>query len=267
MNFQRFFYTFRDVDGVQLTTDVFLFRKPLEIWNAKTDKTVRFNNLKDVWKCEIAPGKTVGDALADRESFVFELNGGHGKGSGANGTFKFGHASGGGVAVGEIEPLQPVQANVRIKSKTPEAALKEFRQSHVLLDAEYMYEVDRQGFVRQYAGGDATSVAPTKAVQKGSMIYHNHPGQKGGAFSDNDLYFVAQTKASGIVASGREGDYILIKKGGHFKANNFVKAVKNARMKGKDYDDAVIKWLGDKDRQKKLGYTFEFKPAKSNKRS
>ncbi len=268
MNFKHFFYTFRDINGVQLSEDVFLFRKPLEIWNAKTDKTVRFDNLKDVWQYEFSPGVTVGDALSKVDDFTFELTGGHGKGSGANGTFKFGHASDrGGGKEDNAEPLHPVQANVRIKSKTPEGALKEFRERHVSSDREWMYEVDDRGYVQQYARGNATSVAPTKTVKKNSMIYHNHPGKKGGAFSDNDLLFVAQTKASGIVASGREGDYILTKRGGHFKSNEFTKAVKRAKMKGKDYDDAVRKWLGDKDRQKKLGYKFEFKPARGKKRS
>ena len=68
--FSTFFYTFRDVNGVQLSEDIFLFRKPLEIWNAKTDKTVRFDNLKDVWQYEFAPGVTVGDALSKMDDFT-----------------------------------------------------------------------------------------------------------------------------------------------------------------------------------------------------
>ena len=84
------------------------------------------------------------------------------------------------------------------------------------------------------------------------MIVHNHPS--GGAFSDSDLISMSmQTRTSGIIASGKKYDY-KIEKGSHFKASAFTKAVKNAKMKGKDYDDAADKWL--KANQKKYGYKY-----------
>lgn len=58
------------------------------------------------------------------------------------------------------------------------------------------------------------------------------------------------------------GDYYF-KKTGHFKSAAFERAVKNAKMKGKDYNDAVRNWLGDKERQKKLGFRFEYKKKRS----
>lgn len=84
------------------------------------------------------------------------------------------------------------------------------------------------------------------------MIIHNHPS--GGAFSDSDLISVSmQTRAKGIIASGKNYDY-KFEKGTHFKASSFTKAVKSAKMKGKDYDDAVDKWL--KNNQSKYGYKY-----------
>ena len=54
------------------------------------------------------------------------------------------------------------------------------------------------------------------------------------------------------------GDYIFQKSNG-FKANEFVKAVRNARMSGKTYDEAVDRWLTKN--QKKFGYKYVFKKS------
>lgn len=89
------------------------------------------------------------------------------------------------------------------------------------------------------------------------MLYHNHPS--GGNFSKEDLVSTSLSDEKGVVASGKHGDYMLTK-GTHFKANAFVKAVESAKLKGKDYDDAVDKWL--KRNAKKYGYTYQFKKAK-----
>ena len=62
----------------------------------------------------------------------------------------------------------------------------------------------------------------------------------------------------GIVASGREGDYIFVKTH-KFNATGFTKAVKNATLRGKDYTDAADRWL--KANQKKYGYKYSFKKA------
>ena len=86
---------------------------------------------------------------------------------------------------------------------------------------------------------------------------HNHPS--GGAFSKNDMLATARDKGTGIVAIGSKGGDYYFRKTGHFKSAAFERAVKNAKMKGVDYDDAVRNWLGDKNRQKKFGFRFEFK--------
>lgn len=60
------------------------------------------------------------------------------------------------------------------------------------------------------------------------------------------------------MASAKEGDYKFVK-GTHFKAAEFTNAVKTATLKGKDYSDAVDKWL--KRNQKRYGYKYSFTKA------
>ena len=134
--------------------------------------------------------------------------------------------------------------------------MAEFKRNHLNSDHEWAYEVDSNGYVHQYVEGATSSVGigARAKVGKGqkTMIIHNHPS--GGAFSDSDLLSVsAQRQAKGIIASGKNHDYKL-EKGTHFKAEAFSKAVKNAKMSGKSYDDAVDKWL--RKNQKKYGYKY-----------
>lgn len=185
------------------------------------------------------------------------LSGGRGSSSGSGGgTFKFGHASGGNAKGGEDAYLPPAIANTKIKSKSLEGALDEFKKNHLLANREFSYSVDEQGFVTGYNKGDAHSVAVPSHGKQGrgrkNMVIHNHPS--GGAFSDADLLnTAADRRVSGIIASGKKHDY-KFEKGTHFKADAFTKAVKNAKMTGKDYDDAVDKWL--KKNQKTYGYKY-----------
>ena len=138
--------------------------------------------------------------------------------------------------------------------------MQEFHNRFENEDHEWAYEVDPQGYVHQYKEGNATSVS-ISGKNKNNMILHNHPS--GGAFSDSDLISASLGNERGIVASGTKGDYIFQKNGGHFKATEFVKAVKRAKLVGKDYDDAVDKWL--KANQKKYGYRYEFKKSRKKK--
>lgn len=167
-------------------------------------------------------------------------------------TFKFDHAKGNGNENNRT-PIPPAVANVKIKSKTFEGALAEFKRNHLLADREFAYEVDDQGYVSQYIRGARSEVGIMSSRNtRNSMIIHNHPS--GGAFSDGDLISTAlDGRSKGIIASGKNYDYTF-QKGGHFKAGQFVKAVKSARMKGTSYDDAVDKWLTAN--QKKYGYKY-----------
>ena len=79
-----------------------------------------------------------------------------------------------------------------------------------------------------------------------------HPS--GGHFSDADLISTSMdARSKGIVATSTKAQYTF-EKGTHFKATQFVKAVKNANMKGTSYDNAVDKWL--KGNAKKYGYKY-----------
>lgn len=265
MDRDKFRYAIRDVDAVQLAENAILFRNPLRIveFFEDTAKTTFFSRFReelldfdDVFDYVVSSvGQTVG-TIIDGMSTVFPvLNGGGGGGSGMN-TFKFNHA--GGNAKGEDTVSRfPAEANVRIKAKSEEGALEEFADRFQLADHEFLYAVDSQGFVHQFNEGQTSSVGINGSV-RGLTIMHNHPS--GGAFSDTDMISFAMTGAKSIIASGKNGDYIL-KRGTHFKPEQFVRAVKNARPQGKDYDDAARRWLGDKNRQKKYGFTFQFVKA------
>lgn len=256
MRIEHFMYLFKNaVNGFYLKPHIIMFRKPLEIWNENTDESMKFKRLDDALEYEI-DGEKVRDIILRSERLTIpELEGGRGASGGGEGTFKFGHASDSGNGSPD-KSLLPAYANTKIKAKTLDGALAEFKRNHLLADHEFAYEVDENGYVHQYVEGKAHSVGiwSNAKVGKGqkTMIIHNHPS--GGAFSDSDLISTAMdARSKGIIASGKNHDY-KFEKGGHFKASAFTKAVKNAKMKGKDYDDAVDKWL--KANQKKYGYTY-----------
>lgn len=55
------------------------------------------------------------------------------------------------------------------------------------------------------------------------------------------------------------GTYSFVKNH-NFNASGFVKGVESARLNGKDYNDAVSRWL--KANQKKYGYSYSFQRAR-----
>lgn len=253
MTREQFIHLFSDeigANGFYLMPDVFIFREPLSLWDSISGEEAEFNSIDELLQYKYK-NKSLGDYILEMDELKIQLDGS--VGSGNEGTFKFNHASGGN-GEDESATLFPAYANVRIKSKTLEGAMEEFHERFANADREWAYEVDEQGYVHQYKKGNATSVA-ISGTSKNNMILHNHPS--GGAFSDSDLISTSLGNQKGIVASGKNGDYIFQKNGGHFKATEFIKAVKTAKMKGKSYDDAVDKWL--KANQKKYGYKYEFK--------
>lgn len=234
-------------------SEVFVFRNPLSIWESETDNTEEFDDIDGLLEYSYN-GQKVGDIIESMETLDISLSGSVG-GSGEEREFKFNHARDNGKD--KTKDLFPAYANVRIKAKSLEGAMEEFHERFKNEDHEWAYEVDSQGYVHQYKEGNTSSVS-ISGSNKDNMILHNHPS--GGAFSDNDLISTSLGNEKGIVASGKNGDYIFQKNGGHFKAAEFVKAVKRAKLVGKDYDDAVDKWLTAN--QKKYGYRYEFKKAK-----
>lgn len=254
MQIERFKSDFKRLNGVYATDQVILFRKPLELYNLTTGEVIAsFQTLDEALAFEI-DGKTLEERVAKWTEIVFYYNGGRGSSSGMS-TFSFGHAPGGGGGGGDVD--HPARMNVRLgAARNPEEMLRAFREAHVNDGIEHGITVDEQGYVTRYVHGGPTSVAIGGA--RGEMVYHNHPGQKGGNFSDSDLISTSLSPSKGIVASGREGDYIFIKTH-KFNASGFVRAVKGARMQGTDYTDAAHRWL--RANQKKYGYTYSFRKA------
>lgn len=228
----------------------FAMTKPLRIWDSERDTYIKFTSLKEMWNHCFDGTKTVEQALSRIENFETSEHGGRGSGSGASQTFSFGDAGGGVPA--DVPQHFPVEANARIKNKTESNAISFFADKYRNADHEYGMLVDDRGFVHQYSEGGTSAVYI--GSKKGTIAVHNHPS--GGAFSKSDLVNTARTNRSGIIAVGSKGDYTF-RKGTHFKSAAFEKAVKTAKIKGKDYDDAVRKWLTAN--QKKYGYKFNFK--------
>lgn len=249
-----FEHLFKQSGGVRLDDHHILFRKPVELFNISTGESISFKSLDEALEHDFN-GETIREYIkkASPDLFSIKLQGGRGGSSGmGNQTFKFGHASGGN-GPDRNESDFPSRVNVNIKN--PDETLKAFRKLHLDENREHAFTVDPQGFVTSYVHGNATNVSVIP--RRGEMVYHNHPS--GGAFSDSDLISTAVSPGRGIVASGKNGDYIFQKSNG-FKANSFVKAVRNAKMTGKSYDDAVDKWLTAN--QRKYGYKYEFRKAK-----
>jgi len=256
MNYRRFsvlFPTTVDCWKLDDQANCFLLTKPLRFVDHSTNKTVKFRSLQEAWDFEFKPGKRVRDVFRHVENFDMVLTGGRGAGSGG-GVFTFGSAGregGNGYGPGHF----PVEANVRIKTKTQQAALSLFSDKYRSADHEYAYSVDQSGYVHAFSEGTRGRVAIQGG--KGQMIIHNHPS--GGAFSKADMEVVSSQKAAGIIATGSKGDYTF-RKTGHFKPDTFVHAMSRAKMRGSDYSDAVRKWLTAN--QKRFGYRFSFTPHK-----
>lgn len=252
MRIEHFRYAFNRLNGFYLKEHIIMFRKPIEIWNEVTGDSVTFKTVDEALE-HVIDGETVKDIILRSDTlYIPPINGGRGAGSGSQQEFSF---SGAGNEPDNSTPVLPAYANTKIKNKTFEGALEEFKSKYIGANREFAYEVDDQGYVHQYVRGGAHSVGigtSRNVRDRSTMIIHNHPS--GGAFSDADLISTAMDrKSKGIIASGKSYDYKL-EKGTHFKANDFTKAVRTAKMKGKDYDDAVDKWL--KKNQKTYGYKY-----------
>lgn len=253
MRIEHFRFLFnRQYDVFYIDENTIIYKKPFSVEHDGV--SVDFKTLDEVLEYKIG-NETIRQIILKMDKpYIPPLSSGNGNKSKPK-TFQFSHASDSGGG-GNDKQLLPATANTKIKAKTLDGALAEFKKNHLDSDHEWAYEVDSNGYVHQYVEGAAHSVGIGASAKVGrgqkTMIIHNHPS--GGAFSDADLISVSsQKRAKGIIASGKNYDY-KFEKGTHFKAQAFTKAVKNAKMKGKDYDDAVDKWL--KKNQKTYGYKY-----------
>lgn len=253
--------------------DWVLWRKSLNLWNMETDENISFNSMADVLSYELE-GKTIKERIAEADLHIFDLvdEGGSGSSSPAI------KISGAGSAKPKNKQRNkkpkpnydlPVKMNTRIKTKTEDEGIRVFRQMHGKSKREHSISMDRNGFVSGYAHGNKTSVL-SPVAKKGEIIVHNHPQRSYGKvshFSKADLINTGRSNTRrGIVATFTNG-YHKFEKGTHFKAEDFTRAVQNARFgkgyEGKGgYDDKVTNWLTKN--QKKYGYTYTLnldKPA------
>lgn len=253
MTLDLFRYEFRRVTGFMLTDTVALFRYPrhIELYDFAAEETIgTYRRLDDALDATVG-GKTLRAYIEEMEHITFDLDGGRGSGSGLQG-FSFGHAS--RAPGGKSSRDFPARFNVQ-DVKSPQKTLDTFRDMHVKSQKEHCITVDDQGFCTSYTHGEDTSCAIGNST---GLIIHNHPGEVGGNFSDTDLFSCANGKFSGVIAVGREGTYIF-QKTPKFKPQDFSKAVRGAKMHGKDYNEATNRWL--RHNQAKYGYVYEFVPA------
>lgn len=248
-----FRHLFKENGAVSIDSYI-LWYKSMNLWNMDTDEVIHFESLDDALLFEIK-GKTIKQIVAESDLSLFDviLNGGSGNSSGA--TKEFSVADGAGKMVIPDFDL-PARMNTRIKVKTEEEAIKVFREMHKDSKVEHAVNIDVDGFASGYSHGDEGSVIPAPH-KKGDMTVHNHPDRSWGnlsQFSFADLKNTVTSSKRGIIATHDDGYYKFLK-GGHFKGEKFIRDLKKAKFKGKNYDEAFDKWL--KANQKKYGYKYE----------
>lgn len=264
-NFKR---DFKQLGGVYITDKVALLRKPLELYNLTTNTVIAsFGSLEEALNYELN-GKTLEKHISDWEAIVFPVEfGGRGGGSGMG--FSGGWPSAGGSGKDETTYDHPARMNVKVGvQRTYEDMLKAFRDTHAAAGEEHGVVVDQYGFATKYRHGNAGSISGLTG--NGTEIaIHNHPAGGWPTFSKEDVVNTAMGTRRGIVAvsstQGRSedtakyaGTYSFVK-GTHFNASGFIKGVNSAKLSGKDYNDAVNKWL--KANQKKYGYKYSYTKA------
>ena len=246
MQLDRFKHEFKRLNGVYATDKVVLFRNPLELYSLTTGKIIAsFNSLDEALHFEI-DGKTLEQRISAWTEITFPVeHGGRGGGSGIG--FSGGWpSSGGGSGKDETTADLPARMNVKIGSnRVYEDMVRAFVAAHGDALEEHGVVVDEQGFATKYRHGWPT-------------------------FSKEDVINTALGTRRGIVAvstkTGRGDDtaryagVYTFTKGTHFNASGFVKAVNSAQLSGKDYNDAVSKWL--KANQQKFGYKYSYQKAK-----
>ena len=269
MQIEQFKRDFKRLNGVYATDKVVLFRQPLELYSLANNKTIAtFNSLDEALAYEI-DGKTLEQRVADWTEITFPVEHG-GRGSSSGMGFSGGWPSSGGSGKDETTGDLPARMNVKISvNRSYEDMLRAFTETHGSATEEHGVVVDEHGFATKYRHGNAGSISGLTG-NGNEIAIHNHPRDGWPNFSKEDVVNTAMGTRRGIVAvSTREGrseesaryagTYTFVK-GGHFDAPGFVKAVNSAKLGGKDYNDAVSRWL--KANQKKYGYTYTYTKAR-----
>lgn len=272
MQKEQFKRDFKRLGGVYITDKVVLFRQPLELYNLGTNSTIAIFDSVDSALAYSLDGKTVEEIITDWKEITFPIErGGRGSSSGMGFSGGWPSAGNGGGGRDETAADLPARMNVKISGavRSYDDMLREFINAHGSAGEEHGIVVDEYGFVTKYRHGNAGSISGLTG--NGSEIaIHNHPAGGWPTFSKEDVINTALGTRRGIVAvsstAGRSedtakyaGTYTFMK-GTKFDASGFIKGVNNAKLSGKDYNDAVNKWL--KANQKKYGYTYSYVKAK-----
>ena len=267
MQTSTFRYYFKRLNGVYITRKVILLRKPLELYNLVANKVIASFKSLDEAMGFVVDGKTIEQHIFGWKKIEFpaERKGGSGMG------FSGGWPSGGGGDGKESDTDFPARMNVKLSgaSRSYDDMVREFTQLHGSAGKEHGIVVDEAGFVSKYLHGERSSIAGLTG-KSNEIAIHNHPSHGWPIFSREDVVNTALGTRRGIVAvstvAGRDeetakyaGTYTFVKTA-KFNASGFVKGASSAKLSGKDYNDAVNKWL--KANQKKYGYTYSFVKAK-----
>lgn len=269
MQLDKFKREFKRLNGVYATDRVVLLRNPLELYDLATGQTIAtFKSIDEALAFKI-DGKTLEQRVSAWTEIVFPVeHGGRGGGSGMG--FDGGWPSaGGGNSKDETTADLPARMNTKLGvNRTYEDMVRAFAEAHASADEEHGVVIDAYGFATKYRHGNAGSISGLSG--NGTEIaVHNHPKDGWPTFSKEDVINTAMGTRKGIVAvsskQGRSeetakyaGTYSFVK-GTHFNASGFIKAVNRAKLSGRDYNDAVNKWL--KANQRKYGYKYSYTKA------
>ena len=266
MHIERFRNEFNRLNGVYATDQVVLFRNPLELYDMKTGNVIaQFDSLEEALAFKI-DGKTLEERVSGWTEIVFPVeHGGRGSGSGMGFNGKWPSADKGNEKDRTTADF-PARMNTKIGvNRTYDDMVKAFADTHRDADIEHGAVIDAYGYATKYLHGNAGSISGLHGGNS-EIAIHNHPAGGWPTFSKEDVVNTALGTRRGIVAvsgtKGRSADtaqyagtYSFVK-GNRFNASGFVKAINTATLSGKDYNDAVNKWL--KANQKKYGYKYSY---------
>lgn len=257
--------------GIMLNDDYMLFENN-ELLNVNDGTSKTYNSFDEVLNVKLED-KTIKQIIEEADDFDLTLSGGRGAESkkGAK-LFTGGSRKGRKKLVGLSNSNGnsfPAYLNVKTgqRYKSEEKTIKEFAKMQDKSTIEYSASVDELGYATKYNKGDSGRTAFLSL--KNGMLIHNHPVyDKNGkvvawnAFSGQDLRAIASNKETrGIVATanGNKSIYRFVKNK-NFKAQDFIKALGQARMGSSNYDKEVDSWL--RKNAKKYNYSYSRKKYK-----
>ena len=194
MRLQEFRRYFKREISAWTITDEWVMFKPCELWNEKTDETIKFKTLDDSFDFVI-DGKTILEHIEAFKGQQMILSGGRGAGSGAEKTFRFNSANDGKSGGGKPEKIHNAYLNVGVKGNmTLEGAMDRFGDRYRNAKIEYGAVVDMRGFAHQHTTDNHPSQGGVWGG-KGQVVLHNHPS--GGNFSKADMQSVSRSAEKG----------------------------------------------------------------------